>query len=123
MIDVLIDATMIFGAAYVLAALISKAARFTPVAQQSEDAADVEPATESKTEEPATENSDPSTNERWDILGVMTVTHLRKLAKPVGVQWRNAHGKHKHMSKDELITELVNRWALLPIDTQVERLG
>lgn len=37
----------------------------------------------------------------------MTVKELRQVCTQAGVQWRNVHGKNKHLKKREMITELI----------------
>jgi hypothetical protein len=41
-----------------------------------------------------------------DRYQAMTAVQLRKECSTVGIKWRNAHGKSKHLSKAEMIAEL-----------------
>ena len=115
MIDILIDATIIFAAVYITAALISKAVRFTPVTPQGKGAVDVEPEVE---------DEGLSDAEKWEILGQMTLTHLRKLAIAYNASNPAERiARAARLRKDEAIPALVARWNSLQIETRLEKVG
>jgi len=43
-----------------------------------------------------------------DALSTMSVKRLREMCNHFGLKWRNANGKNKHLTKQQMIDGLVN---------------